>query len=103
VTTTWRPPDPHPLRQRRQGGQIFRATTRGYIQNLPTFAAAGAIFLPVYLVAAKVQWVIFHLSSIAPLTPHGRHGAVTAFLAVLSGGIGGLFASASRPPRSPSS
>jgi hypothetical protein len=94
VATTWRPPDAHPLRRRRQGGQIFRATTRVYVRNLPTFAAAGVIFVPVYLVAASIQWVIFHISSVAPLIAlDGRHGAVTAFLAVLIGGIGGLFAS----------
>jgi hypothetical protein len=94
ATTTWRPPDAHPLRRRRQGGQIFRATTRLYGQNLLTFAAAGAIFVPVYIVAAAIQWGIFHLSNVAPLIAlDGRHGAVTAFLAVLIGGIGGLFAS----------
>jgi len=94
AATTWRPPDPHPLRRRRQGGQIFRATRRVYARNLPTFAAAGAIFVPVYLAAAAIQWVIFHLSGIAPLIAlDGRHGAVTAFLAVLIGGVGGLFAS----------
>ncbi len=92
--TTWRPPDPHPLRRRRQGGQIFRATTRVYAENIPIFAAAGAIFVPVYLIAAAIQWVIFHLTSIAPLVAlDGRHGAVTAFLAILVGGVGGLFAS----------
>jgi hypothetical protein len=48
----------------------------------------------VYLIAAAIQWVIFHLTSIAPLVAlDGRHGAVTAFLAVLVGGVGGLFAS----------
>ena len=94
AATTWRPPNPHPLRQRRQGGQIFRATWRVYAQNLAIFAAAGAIFVPVYLVAAAIQWVVFHLSGIAPLIAlDGRHGAVTAFLAVLIGGVGGLFAS----------
>jgi hypothetical protein len=94
AVTTWRPPDSRPLRMRRQGGQIFRATTRVYARNLPTFAAAGATFIPVYLVAASIQWVVFHLSSVAPLVAlDGRHGAVTAFLAVLIGGIGGLFAS----------
>ena len=92
--TTWRPPDPHPLRRRRQGGQIFRATRRVYAQNLPIFAAAGAIFVPVYLAAATIQWVVFHLSGIAPLIAlDGRHGAVTALLAILIGGVGGLFAS----------
>ena len=59
VATTWRPPDPHQLRRRRQAGQIFSATPRVYAQNFLTFAAAGAIFVPVYLVAAAVQWVIF--------------------------------------------
>jgi hypothetical protein len=94
TTTTWRPPDPHPLRRQRRGGQIFRATSRIYVQNLATFAAAGTIFIPVYLVAASIQWVIFHLSSVAPLIAlDGRHGAVTALLAVLIGGVGGLFAS----------
>jgi hypothetical protein len=64
------------------------------VLNLPTFVAAGAIFVPVYLLAAGIQWVVFHLSSAAPLVAlDGRHGAVTAFLAVLIGGVGGLFAS----------
>ena len=94
VVTTWRPPDPRPLRRRRQGGQIFRATTRIYAQNIPIFAAAGVIFVPVYVVAASIQWVVFHLTAVAPLVAFdGRHGAVTAFLAVLVGGVGGLFAS----------
>ncbi len=94
AATTWRPPDPHPLRRQRQGGQIFRAAGRLYAQNLPTFAAAGATFVPVYLVAAGIQWVVFHLSSAAPLVAlDGRHGAVTALLAILIGGVGGLFAS----------
>jgi hypothetical protein len=94
ATTTWRPPDPHPLRRRRQGGQIFRATTRVYAENIPTFAMVGAIFVPVYILAAGIQWVVFHVTSVAPLVAlDGRHGAVTAFLAVLIGGVGGLFAS----------
>jgi hypothetical protein len=94
ATTTWRPPDPHPIRRRRQGGQIFRATPRIYGSNFAIFAAAGAIFVPVYLVAAGIQWVIFHLTSVAPLVAlDGRHGAVTAFVAILLGGVGGLFAS----------
>ena len=75
------------------GGQIFRATWRVYAQNFAIFAAAGATFVPVYLVAAAIQWAVFHLSGIAPLIAlDGRHGAVTAFLAVLIGGVGGLFA-----------
>jgi hypothetical protein len=56
--------------------------------------AVGALFVPVALAAAGIQWVIFHLTSIAPLVAlDGRHGAVTAFMAVLIGGVGALFAS----------
>jgi hypothetical protein len=92
--TTWRPPDPRPMRRQRQAGQIFGAARRVYAENIPIFAAAGAIFVPVYVLAAAIQWVVFHLTSVAPLVAlDGRHGAVTAFLAVLLGGVGGLFAS----------
>jgi len=94
AATTWRPPDPEPLRLQRQGGQIFRAARRVYARNLLTFIAAGAIFVPISLVAAGIQWVLFHLTAVAPLVAlDGRHGAVTAFLALLIGGVGGLFAS----------
>jgi hypothetical protein len=94
LTTTWRPPDAHTLRRRRQAGQIYRATRRIHALHLPTFIAAGANFVPVYLFAAGIQWVVFHLSSAAPLVAlDGRHGAVTALLALLIGGVGGLFAS----------
>jgi VPS62-like protein len=94
AATTWRPPDARPVRMERKGGQIFRATTRIYAEHLPTFAVAGVIFVPVYLVAAAIQWVLFHLTSVAPLIAlDGRHGAATAFLAILIGGVGGLFAS----------
>jgi hypothetical protein len=94
AATTWRPPDPQPVRMRRQGGQIFRATARIYTEHLPTFVAVGANFVPIYLVAAAIQWVLFHITSVAPLIAlDGRHGAVTAFLAIVIGGVGGLFAS----------
>jgi hypothetical protein len=79
---------------RREGGQIFRATARIYTEHLPTFVAVGANFVPIYLVAAAIQWVLFHITSVAPLIAlDGRHGAVTAFLAIVIGGVGGLFAS----------
>ena len=92
--TTWRPPDPQPMRRQRQAGQIFGAARRIYAENISIFAVAGVIFVPLYIVAAAIQWVVFHLTSVAPLVAlDGRHGAVTAFLAVLLGGVGGLFAS----------
>jgi hypothetical protein len=92
--TTWRPPDVHPLRRRRRGGQIFRASVRLYGKEIWTFAGVGAIFIPLCLAAGGIQWILFHLTGIKPLVAlDGRHGAVTAFFALLLGAIAGLFAS----------
>jgi hypothetical protein len=92
--TTWRPPDETPLRKVRGGGQIFRAARRLYGDNLGMFAAMGAIFVPVAVVTAGVQWVLFHLTGAGSLVAlDGRGGAVTALLALLIGGIGAAMAS----------
>ncbi len=45
----------------------------------------GAIFVPVSLAAAGVQWVLFHLTGVGSLVAlDGRGGAVTAFLALVT-------------------
>jgi hypothetical protein len=87
--TTWRPVSPVPLRMKRGGGQILRAALRVYRSDAPTFLGMGAIFVPVSLIAAGIQWLLFHLTGIKGLVAlDGRHGAVTALLALLIGGIG---------------
>jgi hypothetical protein len=92
--TTWRPPDPRPLRKPRRGGQIFRAARRIYGNNLAMFVAMGAIFVPVAGVTAGIQWALFHLTGIGSLVAlDGHAGAVTAFLALVTGGIGAAMAS----------
>jgi hypothetical protein len=92
--TTWGPPDPRPLRRERGGGQIFRAARRLYGGNLGMFMAMGAIFVPVSLATAGIQWVLFHLTSMGSLVAlDGRDGAVTAFLALVTGGVGAAMAS----------
>jgi hypothetical protein len=92
--TTWRPPGPHPLRKARDGGQIFRASRRVYGENLAMFAAMGAIFLPVAVITGGIQWVLFHLTAIGSFVAlDGRGGAATAFLALVTGGVGAALAS----------
>jgi hypothetical protein len=92
--TSWRPVFREPLRARRGTGQILRAARRVYISDSWTFLGMGAIFVPVSLVAAAIQWVLFHLTGIEGLVAlDGRHGAVTAFLALLVGGIGAAISS----------
>jgi hypothetical protein len=92
--TSWRPPGPHPLRKARDGGQIFRASRRLYGENLGMFAAMGAIFLPVAVITGGIQWVLFHLTAIGSFVAlDGRGGAATAFLALVTGGLGAALAS----------
>jgi hypothetical protein len=87
--TRWRPVSPEPLRMKRGGGQILRAALRVYRSDARTFLGMGVIFVPVSLIAAGIQWVLFHLTGIEGLVAlDGRHGAVTALLALLVGGIG---------------
>jgi hypothetical protein len=92
--TTWSPPDELPLRERRGGGQIFRAAGRLYRHKLGLFVGTGVIFIPVSFAAAGVQWVLFNLSPVEDIVAlDGRGGAVTGSLAFLTGGIGAALAS----------
>lgn len=91
--TTWRPPDPYPVRASRRGGQILRASWRLYAGHVRTFVALGAIFVPISLLAAGVQWLLFHPTGLAAFVAlDGRRGAVTALFALLIGDIGAAFA-----------
>lgn len=93
--TRWRPPDSRPIRHRREGGQILRAARRLYRENAWTFIGIGAVFIPVSILAAAVQWVLFHLTGLGGFVNlDGRRGAVTALLALLIGDVGGAFAAA---------
>lgn len=93
--TTWRPPDPRPIRAGRGGGQILRASRRLYRENLRTFIGIGLIYIPVAVLAGGVQWVLFHLTGVGDFVAlDGRLGAGTVFLALLIGDVGGAVAAA---------
>lgn len=91
--TRWRPPDPHPVHQLRGAGQILRASVRLYVRRPGTFAALGAVLLPVSVLAGAVQWLLFHRTGLASFVAlDGRQGAVTTLFALLIGDIGAAFA-----------
>ena len=93
--SSWRPPDPQPIRRSRGGGQILRAARRLYQANPLTFIGIGAVFIPVSVVSGGIQWILFHLTGLSGvINLDGRRGAVTALLALLIGDIGGAFAAA---------
>jgi hypothetical protein len=92
--TEWRPVEPHPLRRTRRGGQMLRAAWRIYKGDLRTFLGMGVIFVPVSIVAAGIQWVLFHLTGAGDFVAlDSRHGVATAILALLIGGVGAAIAS----------
>ena len=91
--TRWRPPDPRPVRERRAGGQILRASMRLYRSDPRTFMALGAVLIPVSVVAGAVQWLLFHRTGLGTFVAlDGRRGAVTTLFALLIGDIGAAFA-----------
>jgi hypothetical protein len=92
--TTWRPPDPRPLRSRRAGGQILRASRRIFWADLRTFIGIGALFIPLAVVASTLQWVLFHLTGIEGFVSLDGHGPATVILAVLIGTLAGVIAAA---------
>lgn len=92
--TRWRPPDPYPVRERRACGQILRASMRIYMSDPRTFAALGLVLLPVSVVAAAVQWLLFHHTGLGTFVAlDGKRGAITTLFALLIGDIGAAFAS----------
>jgi hypothetical protein len=93
--THWRPPAPRPLRRPRAGGQILRASGRVYRDHLLTFVGIGAIFIPIAVVEAAFQWLLFHLKPLAAFVSlDGPRGVATVVLALLIGAAGGIAASA---------
>ena len=93
--TTWRPPDPRPVRGPRGGGQILRSSLRLYGNHVRTFVGIGAIFIPISVVAAVVQWLVFHLTPLDKFVAlDGPGGSGTVLLSLIIGGIGGIIAAA---------
>ncbi len=92
--TSWRPVLRGPLRARRAGGQILSASLRIYLSDVRTFLGIGVAFIPLSILAAAVQWLLFHLTGLGSFVAlDGRHGAVTTLLALLIGSVGAALAS----------
>ncbi len=92
--TTWRPPSPYPIQAHRGGGQIIGAAVRLYAKHRRIFLTFGLVFIPVSLLTAGTQWVLFHLTGLeAFVALDGKRGAVTLLFTIIIGNIGAAFAS----------
>ena len=65
--TRWSPHEPMPIDQIRSGGQIYRASWRLYRRYAPLFLGIGVIFIPLSVVAAIVQGVVFRYTGLGTL------------------------------------
>jgi hypothetical protein len=87
-STRWSPALATPLRRRRAGGQILRTARRVYRRHVGLFLGIGAVFIPLGLVFAGIQWVLFG-SWLDPLVDlSGRRSGTAAVLAFAIGGAG---------------
>jgi hypothetical protein len=92
--TTWSPPDPKPIRTRRDGGQILRAARRIYSANLRLFVGIGLIFVPLSLVSSGAQAALFCLTGLKDvIAVAGRGNLVSGISALVVGALGVVVAS----------
>jgi len=64
----WRPSQPFALARRRTLGQILHASARVYRENPRLYMTIGLLFLPVSLVVAGIQALLFELSGLDVLS-----------------------------------
>lgn len=65
--TRWSPHEPLPIDQLRSGGQIYRAAWRLYRRYAPLFLGIGIIFIPLSVIAAVVQGIVFRYTGLGTL------------------------------------
>ncbi len=83
--TTWTPSVPDGLDRRRAWGQLLSAAARQFGRRPGLFLSIGLLFVPLGLLAALLQWLLFH----APLASLVREaGSRNAFLAGIAIAIG---------------
>jgi hypothetical protein len=86
--TSWRPATPLRVRRRRAWGQLVTSAFRMYRDHPRLFLGIGLLFIPVGLVTAGLQYLLFRLGSLAPLVESA--GRTNAFVEALVVGLGVL-------------
>ena len=89
--TTWSPALPHPIRQRRDAGQIYRSGFRVYRGRLPLFLGIGLMVIPLGALAALAQNLLFGVTGLSAVTDVAADDPVIgAFAALLFGAVATL-------------
>jgi hypothetical protein len=91
--TNWESSAPLHLARRRQWGQIFAASRRMYTGHFILFLGIGAMFIPVFLLAAAAQGLVLRASRVGALVDvAGRDNPFVAAVALAVGSFFFLFA-----------
>jgi hypothetical protein len=84
--TTWTPTPPLALRRRRAWGQLPSTALQMMRRHPRTFFGIGVLFLPLGILIAVVQWLLFNVTSLELLLDEaGRQNAFVAWVALVIG------------------
>jgi hypothetical protein len=84
--TTWSPASPAVLRRQRAWGQVVAAAGRRLAGRPLLFLGIGSVFVPLGLLAALVQWLVFSATPLSILVDEaGRRNAVVSVLTLVIG------------------
>jgi hypothetical protein len=84
--TRWRPAPPFRVARRRTWGTLVTAAFRLYVANPRLFLGIGLLFIPLGLLTAGLQYLIFSIGVLQPLVASA--GQSNAFIAELVAGLG---------------
>jgi hypothetical protein len=79
--TQWRPATPFRVRRRRSWGSLVTTAFRMYRTHPRLFLGIGLLFIPVGLITAGIQYLLFNVGFLSPLVDAA--GASNAFVQVL--------------------
>jgi hypothetical protein len=90
--TTWTPTSPVQPRRRRAWGQLITTALRMMRRHPRTFFGIGVLFLPLGVLIALVQWLLFNVTSLELLLDEaGEQNAFVAWVALVIGLFFGFF------------
>ena len=87
--TRWDPSAPLPVARPRAWGQMLTASWRMFASHPRVFLGIGLLFVPIGILIALLQYLLFHLTSLEALVDEA--GRRNSFVATLAFGVGLVF------------
>lgn len=87
--TRWDPSSPLRIARARRWGQMITASWRMFWAHPRVFLGIGLLFVPIGILIAVLQWLLFHVTSLEALVQEA--GEQNAFVAAIALGVGVVF------------